>query len=500
MRIPDKHKLARIILGVFLAVASSGSILTFVVLALCRISYPFELEWMEGGTVDHVVRILDGKLLYAKPSLDFVAYIYTPLYFYVSAAVSALLGVGFLPMRIVSLSSALGSFAVIFLLVGRETRSWLAGLVASGLFAATYELSGSWLDIARVDSLYLFLMLIAAYLIRFNQSVKGYVLAGVFASLAFLTKQAALAVCLPMMLGACALNWRLSIILAATFAAIVGGSTLVLDHIHDGWYTYYVFYLPRQHELIPEMLIQFWTKDLLVHLPIACLLGAFFLVRSLVKGDRRVAVFYLFLTVGMVGSAWLGRLHHGGHLNVLIPGLAMISVLVGLVMAPFFSGLNRGKRLIPYLVVAACLVQFVLLKYDPARFIPDEKDLAAGNGFIQMVSQIEGEVLIPYHGYLSALAGKKSYAHKMALGDVVRGDDSLGVALFYEEIEPRIRKNEFAAIILDASWYEETVKSHYSYIGSPISTPNAFYPVTGYRTRPEYLFVPSESPAVAPSD
>src|SRR5881397_1430030 len=68
-------------------------ILVYVVVAALRMGYPYELEWMEGGAVDHVRRLLDGKPIYVAPSLDFIPYIYPPFYFLLSAGASWILGV-----------------------------------------------------------------------------------------------------------------------------------------------------------------------------------------------------------------------------------------------------------------------------------------------------------------------------------------------------------------------------------------------------------------------
>ena len=86
---------------------------SYLVVALLRIGYPFELEWMEGAVADHVLRILSGQPLYVRPSLDFVPFVYPPLYFYVSAGFAKLLGFSLLPLRLVSLLSSLACFAVI---------------------------------------------------------------------------------------------------------------------------------------------------------------------------------------------------------------------------------------------------------------------------------------------------------------------------------------------------------------------------------------------------
>ncbi len=117
--------------------------------AVLRLSYPFELEWLEGGCLDHVGRVLDGKKLYGPPSLEFVPFIYTPLYYYVAALVAGIVGFGFLPLRLVSFAASLGCLGCIYLVVRRETLDRFPAVLAACLFAATYRASGGWLDLAR---------------------------------------------------------------------------------------------------------------------------------------------------------------------------------------------------------------------------------------------------------------------------------------------------------------------------------------------------------------
>ena len=104
----------------------------YVTVACLRMRYPYELEWMEGAAVDHVRWILSGRPLYVEPSLEFTPFIYTPLYFYLAAAVSKVLGVGFLPLRLVSFLASLGCLWLIGRFVQRETGSWTWGIVRRG--------------------------------------------------------------------------------------------------------------------------------------------------------------------------------------------------------------------------------------------------------------------------------------------------------------------------------------------------------------------------------
>ena len=45
-----------------------------------RFGYPYDLEWMEGGLLQHAQRISDNQGIYVPPSVDFIPYLYTPLY------------------------------------------------------------------------------------------------------------------------------------------------------------------------------------------------------------------------------------------------------------------------------------------------------------------------------------------------------------------------------------------------------------------------------------
>jgi 4-amino-4-deoxy-L-arabinose transferase-like glycosyltransferase len=181
--------------------------------------YPFELEWMEGGSLGQVSWILSGHKLYGPPSLEFTPWVYPPLYFYVSAAVSSMLSGGLLPLRLVSFVASLGSLAFIFAIAQRETGSRRAGWLSAGLFVATYQLGGTWFDLARVDSLFLVLSLAALYVLRFTESFRAALLAGVLISLSFFSKQTALGVATPVALFLVAVDWRRGLVFIATVSA-----------------------------------------------------------------------------------------------------------------------------------------------------------------------------------------------------------------------------------------------------------------------------------------
>ena len=103
----DRWKALSTVAGRLALAAALVYLAAYLFIALQRIDYPFEIEWMEGGSAGHVARVLAGESLYAPPTLAFTPFIYTPLYFHGSAWFAQLLGEGFLPLRLVSFLSSL---------------------------------------------------------------------------------------------------------------------------------------------------------------------------------------------------------------------------------------------------------------------------------------------------------------------------------------------------------------------------------------------------------
>lgn len=47
-------------------------ITVYFVVALSRVRYPFALEWIEGNTFVHVLRVMRGEAMYVAPSYEFI--------------------------------------------------------------------------------------------------------------------------------------------------------------------------------------------------------------------------------------------------------------------------------------------------------------------------------------------------------------------------------------------------------------------------------------------
>ena len=159
------------------------------------------------------------------------------------------------------------------LIVRKSTGRVVAGLVAAGLFAGTYRVSGAWFDAARVDSLLVVLLLAAIFAGMSARTWKGGVAVGLLLFLAFLTKQNALVVAVPMLAWLLIRRRPAGVAASALLAVASVGSVVVGDAVTGGWYSTYVVGQLLGQGSVLRWLAEFWLVDLI--LPFAVVLGAF---------------------------------------------------------------------------------------------------------------------------------------------------------------------------------------------------------------------------------
>jgi len=170
-----------------LSLIASGFIALFYLIAYRRFRYPDQLEWLEGGVLDAVRRVVHHQPVYVAPSSTFIPFIYTPGYYYVSALLCRFMGVTFAPLRLLSILATTGCLVLVFCFVRRNTKSSFCGLLSAGLFAALYAQTNAWFDLARVDMLALFFLLAGIFAAQQGLTVW----AAVAFAVAFQTKQSA---------------------------------------------------------------------------------------------------------------------------------------------------------------------------------------------------------------------------------------------------------------------------------------------------------------------
>jgi hypothetical protein len=488
-----------------------------------RLFYPFELEWMEGAMVDHAARVHAGLDLFVAPGPDHVQFLYTPLFFYFGAAVAAVFGDGFLPLRLVSLLATALCAAIVHAWVRRETSLRSAGLVAAGLLVSGYGYLHSWFDLARNDMLVLAALLATAALLhRGGRGAAWW--ASATALLAFLAKQTALMWLPAIGVGALLLDWRRGAVFVAASAAAIGGTVFTYDLATDGWFSFFVFEMPRSHGAQQDRVLGFFTDDLVPVLPLVACAAALCAARWR-AGRRREAWFLAAFGGGGLLTSWLSRVHAGGYDNVLLYAFAASCVL-----APVLAA-DAGPRLRRW-ALALLGLQFALLEWDPRslwmdrpalmldgrRFLPSPAHRAANEQLVAFLAARPGDAWIPFHGHVAALAGKPRTAHAQAMHDLVQlvggheealGHPDAGAILspralqaligFFDRCNAALVERRFRTVVLDepiGPVFENVFKAglagYERLRESPIREPSALQPPVGMITHSPYVLQPKQ--------
>jgi hypothetical protein len=123
---------------------------------------PLQVEFMYGESIvlDLTRRVAHGDVLYPAPDhLPLAVTAYTPVYYLLSGSLQRLFGDSYVPGRIVSLVSALGTAALLAWSVRHVSGRWAGGLLAGGFFLTQNMTVLLWAPLHRVDLLALFLTL-----------------------------------------------------------------------------------------------------------------------------------------------------------------------------------------------------------------------------------------------------------------------------------------------------------------------------------------------------
>jgi hypothetical protein len=459
-------------------------VLAYLAVAVARASYPFELNYLESASVDQVARIASGLPLYVNPSIDFVPLLYTPLYFYLVAAVARVVGVGFLAPRLLSCVASLICVALIGGLVRRRTREAFAPFVAGSVFLATFQLCGGWFDLARVDSVFLALTLAAIFVLDGEPGIWGQATAGMLLVLAVMTKQSAAVVAVTFVAAQWLRRGRPGTVLALTFVGCVTLATWTLNERTAGWYWFYVVRVAAGQGIDWHMAWRFWVFDLIRPLGVAAV-GSLLLLRAWLRQElagRDLAV--PFLACGaMLVTSWAGRATAGGYENALMPLCAGVAILSGLAVHEA-RRVSRGPRL-EILALVMCLVQFGALAYDPRRDIPSMSDRNAMQALLETIKAADGPVLVLDHSALARLAGKRGFAHGTPARDLLNAVPTIGEREIALPMRQAICARRFEFVILDRpEWFEDELARCYLGPAPVFRDPAAGWPMAGLRTRP----------------
>jgi len=480
------------------AVVAAAFIVLWLALVVLRIGYPYELEWMEGGMLDHIQRVRAGEALYAPPSLEFASYPYTPLFPWLAALAASALGDGFLAPRLLSVVATIVTLVLLALQARRPryaapvegarlTHSdnrprWLAGLLAAGLFAAGNQFVGGWNDLARVDALAMALGLGGLVVALAGSGPRAIGGAAILACLACLAKQSSLALALALAVAFLRTGWRPAVGYLVALGALLGASVLALELGTDGWFHFWTYTILANAPTHQPSVLGYWREC-------GFRLGPAFIVVALGwldGGRRRPDLGRTAAVIALFATGWIGRSHEGGFQNNLLPPLVATALLFG----PSAASWIRRRGTLAGLVVAAA---FLPLVYDPRPMVPSAADRAAGDNLVARIAALGPPVLLPDHGYLLRRAfgpETRQGIHGMVINDLLKSGAVREAAELVTALEAALAKQTYTAVILDELWGDLPGLSQHYAVPEPLwsSADNTFVPVSGAPKRPLWLY------------
>ena len=483
--------------SVVLATIGIASVVAYVVVALQRISYPYELTYFEGSTVEVTARVVAGEPLYGQPTTAFVPWPYPPLYFWVTGALARLTGLDLPTMRLVSFAASLAVLVLLAMVVRRAGGSTVAGIVAAGLGAATFRVSGAFADTARVDSLLLALLLAAVLVGMRVRSWRGGVALGAVLLLGFLTKQNALIVAAPMLLWLLVRRRGVGVGATVTLGVGVVGSTVLGGLLTGGWYARYVLLQLPSQSWAPRWIWDFWLEDLVIPFAVTIVVVGSLVLTGLPRtGPARwwpprvdqQRAYLLACAAGMLLASWVARLHEGGYANVSMPAQAAVAGAVGLLVTAWLRS-ERATSRATAVIAALLAVQVVLMTLSHSDVVPTDADRAAGDRLVATLRDLPGAVLVPTHPYYLRLAGRPTHAASVAVYDQLHAADG---AEQLAGVVPWDLDGVSAVILDNASdtlLFGPALTRDFTLVTSMVVPDGVFLPMTDLATHPALLYV-----------
>lgn len=422
-----------------------------------RVAYPFDLEWLEGATLWHAQRLVDGLPLYPPPSIAFVPHPYPPLYpalialgAHVAGGVSYALG------RALSVASFAGALATGWRFVRGEGGGRAVATAAMAIPGAAFVAVGGWYDLVRVDSLWLLLTAGGTTLAwRARRSTAGVAAAAALLVAAFFTKQTASPFMAAVAIGLAVADRRAALRFVAALALVGLPALWAMQRATGGWFWFYVFRVHQSHAFYRVAALRVPGRIAVLLLP-ALPLAAWALWRR-----RSPALAWTaWLAATGIAVSCVGKATAGGYTNAFIPGIYFSSLLAGLATAELVREPRRATiawallgatiALAPRVIPRALQAIAPSLYGDPqttgyalAALVPAPDARARDEALLARVRAVDGEVWLPTRPWYARLAGKRPLAGEMAAVDLA----PTGVPV--PGLDEALRAHRFAAVVVD---------------------------------------------------
>jgi hypothetical protein len=497
-----------------------------------RAGFPLDLEWMEGGVLVHAQRIAQGKGIYVAPSLDFIPFLYTPLYPALLALLSFVFPLGYLLGRVVSILAFATTLAFVVVCAAGEAEgrrrhvlAALIGIAGAGAIVASFSFTTRFYDLVRADSLLLAFEAATLWLALRGRGWKSAAIAGALIALGFFTKQTATILGIGIGVGLLVSSWRRGLVYGASAAVVLAAGIGLLVKTSDGWFWTYIFKLHQSHAFRPEAIrVIAWpfTQQFAWPLFLALILATIGLALSR-KLRRSDAILWASALAGEI-AALVGFGTQWADANAFIPAIVFpafaASVLVARALDVALSDGKWGALSVAVLTVLLLGSQSLhTAEPKPVRehrlapiflgwpklsaalpaldgVVPSARDRVAAHRLLDELRALPGPLFIPFHTYYAVLAGKQPFVHRMGVHDV---EAALGRP---KDVDQAIESQRFPSIVMDWKSYPgewPALDRRYHVIHEFTEGVDSVRTFAGAQTSPRTLLVPTRDPPPMPA-
>ncbi len=486
--------MTRALLGLYVATLAAGVFaLMYLAVAIPRVFYPFDLDFIEDSQLLQALRFAHGQPVFAAPTAEFAPHVYMPLYTWLAGWLLRLTGPSYVPLRSLSLAATLATSVSLGLIARRETQQTWVGLLCAGLYLAGYRISGFWYELARVDSLGVALavggLACGVYAGRSRRWLVG---AAGLLTLAFFTKQTNLAFVAGLGIWLWGRLGQRAWWFLAPSAGFIGSGLAGLTWATQGWFYFYTFVAASGDAVEAGRVGHYIVLELFGVMGGLSLLTGWAVwrwLRSNAAPHNWPDQPWLWCIAVACFISGVGRASVGGNVNNLMPAYALLCLAPALAVQALAN--RPPARYDLALVGGLVLVQLALGAYNPARYLPTSAMRVSGEQLIQSIASTPGEVLVLMHPYYAVLAGKPPSAQIATLWYLSHWQGQPLPADFVA----RLQNHYYTVIISDESFFEtapvvkDLLTAHYQVVRA--LPPTAAPPTTvGLTVRPQLWWEP----------
>ena len=401
-----------------------------------RLTYPMDLEWMEGGTLYEAFRVIHGQPLYVKPITTWAPYPYPPVQPWLLAIFGAI-HLDFWVGRLLSIALfsvlCLSIFREIYAHFKRSALGLAMGALTIAVIAASYPVMGQWYDLIRCDVVMLgFFAAAAARMLKAHPSPRHTLGTAVLFTLAVYSKQTAILLVAWSCAFAVLHNFKNGLRLALYTGGLCAAVLLFLQWATKGAFWYLCVGSLGEHELKHEMMFEGFTT--VFNFVPFFVVTPFIVLGAALKGWLSprtiywVGSFLVAIPVSLVAYSKVGA-----YLNALIPLVVLATPALVFAIGDIIEQPTLAATLLRWCTLGG-LTYFVSIRpLVPSAYIPNSAKWRAARELNAIVASLQGGVVCPYLGFLPAHNGHGNpHWQSMAVWDSIWRNEPMDETIAFE--------------------------------------------------------------------